>query len=256
MQKQLATIDLNADVGESFGRWHLGEDATMMRFVSSVNIACGFHAGDPSTMRRSCADAAVAGVQIGAHPAYRDLAGFGRRFMDVDPAELRDDVIYQIGALAQLASVEGTTVSYVKPHGALYNAISHHSTQAQAVVDAVLSVDPNLSLLVQPSSVVARLAADSGLRVVPEAFADRAYQADGSLLPRTKPGAVHSSVNAVIEQCLDLALRQEVKAVDGTRVALDAQSICLHGDTPGAVPMALAVREALSRAGVEVRSFP
>lgn len=255
MEKVLKIIDLNADVGESFGRWSLGDDAALMGYATSVNIACGFHAGDPSGIRQTCSAAATAGVQVGAHPSYRDLAGFGRRFIEVDPHELRDEIIYQIGALKQMAAVAGTEVSYVKPHGALYNAIVHHSAQAQAVVDAVLAVDPTLPLLVLPNSEVAKIARTAGLRVVAEAFADRGYQADGTLLPRNQPGAVLDSVEAVIAQCLDIAVRGQVSAVDGGLIPLDVQSICLHGDTPGALTMARAVSQALTRAGVNVTSF-
>lgn len=251
----LPGIDLNADVGESFGRWPLGDDAAVMASTSSANIACGFHAGDPSGIRRACAAAAAAGVVVGAHPGYRDLAGFGRRFIDMEPAELRDETIYQIGALRALAAAEGVTVSYVKPHGALYNAIVHHGGQAQAVVDAVLAVDPAMPLLVAPDSQVARLAGAAGLRVVTEAFADRGYNADGTLMARSLPGAVLHDVDAVVAQCLDIALRGEVTAVDGSKVAVSAESICLHGDTPGAVAMAAAVRRAFVEAGVAIRSF-
>jgi len=247
-------IDLNADVGESFGHWRLGDDAAVMASVSSVNIACGFHAGDPTTIRRTCADAAAAGVVVGAHPAYRDLAGFGRRFIDMDPAELANDVIYQIGALAALARAEGTRVAYVKPHGALYNAVVRHTAQAQAVLDAVLAVDPELPLLVLPGSEIARLAAAAGVRTVPEAFADRAYNPDGSLVSRAHPGAVLGEA-AAMAQAVGIAVRGEVAAIDGTRVAVAARSICVHGDTPGAVAMAAAVRRALLDAGVPIRGF-
>ena len=160
----MATIDLNSDVGESFGRWTLGDDTAMFRSVSSANVACGFHAGDPSVIRRTCREAVAAGVVIGAHVGYRDLAGFGRRFLDIDPIELADDVVYQIGALQALAAVEGGTVRYVKPHGGLYNAIVAHTAQAKAVVDAVKSVDPNLPILGLPGSEVLRLAEAAGLR--------------------------------------------------------------------------------------------
>jgi len=248
-------IDLNSDVGESFGQWIMGQDAAVMASTSSVNVACGFHAGDPSTMRATCAEAARTGNTIGAHPGYRDLAGFGRRFLDIDPGELRDELIYQIAALQGMAAVEGTAVRYVKPHGALYNAIVHHTGQAQAVVDAVRAVDPALPLLVLPHSAVGRLAAAAGLRTVTEAFADRAYNADGTLVPRTQPGAVLHSMEAVIAQCLGIALRGEVTAVDGSVVPVVAESICVHGDTPGAVMMAAAVKGALADAGVGIGSF-
>lgn len=248
-------LDLNADVGESFGQWQLGDDEAIMAQVSSASIACGFHAGDPSAMSRTAAAAAAAGVAVGAHPGYRDLAGFGRRFIDVDPAELRSEIIYQVGALQALARAAGTRVRYVKPHGALYNAIAHHTAQAGAVVSAVLALDPALPLLVAPGSEVQRLAREAGLTVPAEAFADRAYNPDGTLVPRTLPGAVLHSVDAVVAQALDIATRGEVTAVDGSRIALKVQSLCLHGDTPGAVAMAAAVRMALEGAGVAIRSF-
>lgn len=248
-------LDLNSDVGESFGQWRLGDDAAIMAHVSSANIACGFHAGDPWTMRRSCAIAAANGVTIGAHPGYRDLAGFGRRFMDVAPVELTQELIYQIGALATLARAEGTSVRYVKPHGALYNAIVHNTAQAQAVVTAVHEVDPGLALLVSPGSQAQLLGERAGLRVVTEAFADRSYNPDGTLVSRNVPGAVHHRVEDVVAQSLDIALHGQVSATDGSRVLVSAHSLCLHGDTPGAVAMARAVREALVDAGVTIGSF-
>ncbi|WP_038469500.1 LamB/YcsF family protein [Arthrobacter sp. PAMC 25486] len=251
----MTAIDLNADVGESFGPWRLGDDAAIFMQVSSASIACGFHAGDPRTMRKSCAAAAAAGVAIGAHPSYRDLAGFGRRFLDVDPEELRDEVLYQVGALQAMARAEGTSVRYVKPHGALYNALVHHTAQAEAVVSAMLELGPALPLLVSPGSEAGRLAAAAGITVVAEAFADRAYNPDGTLVPRTQPGAVLHDVDAVVTQGLRIAVDREVIATDGTRVPLDVQSLCLHGDTPGAVAMASAVRAALDSAGVAIRSF-
>lgn len=248
-------LDLNADVGESFGRWRLGDDAAIMAQVSSANIACGFHAGDPGTMRRSCATAAANGVSIGAHPGYRDLAGFGRQFIEIDPDELTQELIYQIGALAAMARAEGTTVRYVKPHGALYNAIVHHTAQAQAVATAVHEAGPGLALLVSAGSQAQLLGEQAGLHVVTEAFADRAYNPDGTLVPRTLPDAVHHLVEDVVAQSLDIALHKEVTAIDGSRIPVSAESLCLHGDTPGAVAMAGAVRAALTDAGVTIASF-
>ena len=175
----MTTIDVNSDVGESFGRWTLGDDAAMMAAVTSANVACGFHAGDPTTLRRTCQDAAAAGVVIGAQVGYRDLAGFGRRFIDMDPVELADDIVYQIGALQALAAVAGSRVSYVKPHGALYNTAVHHEVQARAVVDAVRSVDPALPVLGLPGSRLLALAEAAGLRAVTEAFADRGLHPGG-----------------------------------------------------------------------------
>jgi UPF0271 protein len=230
----MATIDLNSDVGESFGRWSLGDDTAMFRSVTSANVAC---------------------VTIGAHVGYRDLAGFGRRFLDIDPGELADEVVYQIGALQALAAVEGGTVRYVKPHGGLYNAIVTHTGQAQAVVDAVKSVDPDLPILGLPGSEVLRLAEAAGLRAVPEAFADRAYNPDGTLVSRTLPGAVLADPALVTEHVLRMASDSAVRTVDGSILKIRAESICVHGDSPGAVTMAAAVRQALSDAGIVTAAF-
>ncbi|WP_115788422.1 LamB/YcsF family protein [Arthrobacter silvisoli] len=251
----MASIDLNSDVGESFGRWTLGDDSAMFDSVSSANVACGFHAGDPSVIRATSAKAVQAGVVIGAHVGYRDLAGFGRRFLDVDPAELADDVVYQIGALQALAATAGARVKYVKPHGGLYNAIVKHTAQAQAVVDAVKAVDPSLPILGLPGSEVLRLAEKAGLRAVTEAFADRAYNPDGTLVQRTLPGAVLHDPAEVAEHVLRMATEQRIMAIDGTILNVRAESICVHGDSPGAVAMATAVKSALSDAGVSIASF-
>jgi 5-oxoprolinase (ATP-hydrolysing) subunit A len=254
-ESQMTTIDLNSDVGESFGRWTLGDDAAMFDSVSSANVACGFHAGDPSVIRRTCRNAATAGVVIGAHVGYRDLAGFGRRFLDVSPVELADDVVYQIGALQALAAAEGARVQYVKPHGGLYNAIVSHTGQAQAVVDAVKSVDPGLPILGLPGSEVLRLAEQAGLRAVTEAFADRAYNPDGTLVSRSQPAAVLHDPAEVAEHVLRMATEGSVRAVDGSILKIHAESICVHGDSPGAVAMAAAVKSALEDAGVSIGSF-
>ncbi len=248
-------IDLNSDVGESFGAWTLGDDEAIVPLVSSANVACGFHAGDPGTIRRTCAVAARAGVTVGAHVGYRDLAGFGRRFLDVAPGELADDVVYQVGALQALAAVAGTSVRYVKPHGALYTAIVDHREQARAVVEAVVAVDPALPLLTLPGAVVGEEARAAGLRVVTEAFVDRAYTRAGTLVPRRVPGAVLHDVDAVAERAVRLAVERTVETIDGDVVAVEAQSLCVHGDTPGAVAMAAAVRSALAAAGVTVAAF-
>jgi len=251
----VASIDLNSDVGESFGHWTLGDDAAMFRSVTSANVACGFHAGDPSVIRRTCREATAAGVAIGAHVGYRDLAGFGRRFLDIQPNELADDVVYQIGALQALAATEGAKVRYVKPHGGLYNAIIHHTAQAQAVVDAVKSVDPGLPIMGLPGSEVLRLAGEAGLRAVPEAFADRAYNPDGTLVSRSEPEAVLSDPAEVAEHVLRMATEGSVRTIDGSTLKIRAESICVHGDSPGAVAMAAAVKSALGDAGVSIGSF-
>lgn len=249
------TVDLNCDLGESLGVWPLGDDATLLGLVSSANVACGFHAGDPTTMRRTCAGAATRGVAVGAHVGYRDLVGFGRRFLDVDPAELADEVVYQVGALGAVARAAGTAVRYVKPHGALYNAIVHHEAQAAAVVAGVRSVDPTLPLVALPGSVVARLARDAGLRVVTEAFVDRGYRADGTLVPRREPGALVTDPALAAERAVRMAVDGVVRAADGTDVRLDVETLCVHGDTLGAVATARAVRAALADAGVDVEPF-
>ncbi|XAZ31510.1 5-oxoprolinase subunit PxpA [Paenarthrobacter ureafaciens] len=251
----MAIIDLNSDVGEAFGRWTLGDDEAIFRSVSSANVACGFHAGDPGVIRATCEKAVEAGVVIGAHVGYRDLAGFGRRFLDIDPKELADDVVYQIGALQALAAVSGGRVEYVKPHGGLYNTIVKHTAQARAVVEAVKSVDPNLPILGLPGSEVLRLAEEAGLRAVSEAFADRAYNPDGTLVSRSQPGAVLHDPVEVAEHVLRVATEQSVRTIDGSVLTIRAESICVHGDSPGAVAMATEVKSALIDAGVSIGSF-
>ncbi|WP_265445947.1 LamB/YcsF family protein [Flexivirga meconopsidis] len=247
-------IDLNADVGESFGRWRLGDDEALLRIVTSANVACGFHAGDPATLVRTCAAAAAEGVRVGAQVGYRDLAGFGRRFIEVAPDDLYADVAYQIGALDAIARTQGTRVSYVKPHGALYNAIVHHETQAAAVVAAVRAVDPQLPLVGLPGSVVLEKASAAGTPVIREAFVDRAYTAEGTLLPRSQDGAVLDDPEQVAARAVRMAVQHQVTAIDGSTVAVDADSLCVHGDSPGAVAMARAVRAALDSAGVSVEA--
>jgi UPF0271 protein len=238
-------MDLNADLGEGFGVWRLGDDGALLDVVTSANVACGFHAGDATTMRRVCAAAASRGVAVGAQVGYRDLAGFGRRRIDYDPAELRDDIVYQVAALDGFARVAGTRVRYVKPHGALYNTAAVDDRQASAVVAAVVDYDASLPVLCQPGSVLAAAAAAAGLIVVAEGFADRGYRADGTLVPRSAPGAVLHDAAAVVTQAVRMATSSEVVAVDGTVVGCQVRSICVHGDTPGAVELAGRVRAAL-----------
>ncbi|MBG6218088.1 UPF0271 protein [Arthrobacter sp. CAN_A6] len=251
----MPSIDLNSDVGESFGTWILGDDAAMFRHVSSANVACGFHAGDPSTIARTCRDAVAAGVTIGAHVGYRDLAGFGRRFLDCSATELADDVLYQLGALQALAQAAGAGIRYVKPHGALYNTIVHHEVHAQAVVDAVHAFDPGLPLLLLPEAVARSRAEARGMTALSEAFADRAYNPDGTLVPRREDGAVLHDSRQIADNMVRLATEGRITARDGSVFDVRADSICVHGDTPGAVAMAGAVRTALEEAGVSVRSF-
>ncbi len=251
----MTTIDLNSDVGESFGNWTLGDDEALMPLITSANVACGFHAGDPRTLRRTCTHAAAHGVSVGAQVGYLDLAGFGRRFIDVDPIELTDDIIYQIGALQAIAAASGTSVRYVKPHGALYNAIVHHRAQARAVVEGVLAVDPSLPLLGLAGSAVLELAEEKGLRTIREAFADRAYTPQGTLVSRREPGAVLHDPEQVAARMVRLVTDGVLTAGDGTEVAVSADSICVHGDSPDAVRMAARVRAALTRAGVTIGAF-
>jgi UPF0271 protein len=251
----MTTIDINADTGESYGRWKLGDDDAMFEFISSANVACGFHAGDPLTLRTVCASAVDSGVVIGAQVGYPDLAGFGRRFIDMDPDELTAAVIYQIGALDGLARAAGGRVRYVKPHGALYNTVVHHQKQARAVVDAVLAYDADLPLLGLPGSTILHIAEDLGLRAVREAFADRAYTADGGLVDRRVPGAVLHDPEVVAGRVVRLAVEGWVEAFDGTDLACEVDSICLHGDTAGAVGLASAARKALADAQVDVEPF-
>ncbi len=248
-------IDLNADVGESFGAWRLGDDEGMLGLVTSANVACGFHAGDPLTLRHACELAAARGVAVGAQVSYADLAGFGRRFIDVPSEALTADVLYQLGALSAMCRVAGTRVRYVKPHGALYNATVHHEGQAAAVLAAVAAYDRSLPVLGLPGSALLRLAAEAGLRAVPEAFADRGYAADGTLVPRSAPGALVTDADDVAARVLRMVREGVVTSVDGADVAVEAESICLHGDTPDAVGLARSVRAALADAGVAVAAF-
>lgn len=251
----MPTIDLNADLGEGFGQWRLGDDDALLQVVTSANVACGFHAGDPGLMRRVCAVAADRGVAVGAQVGYRDLAGFGRRRIDYDLGELRDDVIYQIGALAGFGRVAGTRVRYVKPHGALYNTAAVDEGQASAVVAAVTDFDADLPVLCQPGSVLATAAAAAGLTVIGEGFADRGYRADGTLVPRSAPGALIPEPAEVAARAVRMAVEGVVVAVDGTSVPCAVQSICLHGDTPGAVELARRVRAAMTAAHLDVQPF-
>jgi UPF0271 protein len=248
-------IDLNADLGEGFGVWRLGDDDALLELVTSANVACGFHAGDPATMRRVCTRAAAAGVAVGAQVSYRDLAGFGRRFIDVEPADLADDVLYQLAALDGIARAVGTRVSYVKPHGALYNAAVTHQGQARAVVDAVLAFDRRLPVLGLPGSALLRAVEATGMRPVAEGFADRGYAPDGSLVPRREPGALIEDPAVVADRAVRMATDGVVVAVDGTPLLMPVESVCVHGDTPGAVELARAVREALVAAGLRLQPF-
>ncbi|MFC7485701.1 LamB/YcsF family protein [Knoellia sp. CPCC 206453] len=248
-------IDLNSDLGEGFGRWTLGDDEAMLELVTSANVACGFHAGDPSILRRVCARAAERGVSIGAQVGYRDLAGFGRRHMDVDPAELVNELLYQIGALDGIARVEGSRVTYVKPHGALYNDAASNAVTAAAVAEAIALYDRSLPLVGLAGSELLVAAKGAGLPGVAEAFADRAYTAQGLLVSRREEGAVLHDPATIAARCVRLVTEGTVVAIDGSTVSVAAQSICVHGDTEGAVAITVAVREALEAAGVGIQPF-
>jgi UPF0271 protein len=246
-------IDLNADLGEGFGIWSLGDDAALLDVVTSANVACGFHAGDPITMVRVCQQAAERGVSVGAQVGYRDLAGFGRRRMDVPTDELTADLLYQAGALQACARAAGTRVSYLKPHGALYNTAADDLEQARAVARAA-ALAGDLPVLGLPGSALATAVEAVGLRFVSEGFVDRAYTPNGRLVARTEPGAVHDDPSAAISQARELAAGR-VTAVDGVLLSMPVQSLCLHGDTPGAVQLARAVRAAVLADGIDLVPF-
>ncbi|SBS74916.1 conserved hypothetical protein [uncultured Mycobacterium sp.] len=251
----MPTVDLNADLGEGFGAWELGDDAAMLDIVTSANLACGFHAGDPAGLARTSRAAAERGVRIGAQVSYHDLAGFGRRFIDVAPADLTAEVIYQIGALQALARVAGSDVAYVKPHGALYNTIVTHREQARAVAEAVHAVDPGLPVLSLAGSVFFEEARRLGLRTIAEAFADRAYRPDGTLVSRREVGAVLHDAEQIAERVARMVHSGQVQAVDGSSIDVRVESICVHGDSPGAVNIATKVRDRLLRDDVELAAF-
>ncbi len=251
----MTAIDLNSDLGESYGAWRMGDDDTMLAIVSSANVACGFHAGDPAGIWKTVKAAADKGVSIGAHVSYPDRVGFGRRDMDVTSGELIADVIYQIGALKGMAAAAGVTVGYVKPHGALYNRIAHDPIQGQAVIDAIKAIDPSLVLMGLANAPILKLAQDSGLQTVAEAFADRAYTPDGQLVSRREQGAVLHDAQLIARRMLQLARQGTLEAIDGSTITIDAQSICVHGDSPGAVAIAQEIRRAFEADGITVRSF-
>ncbi|MEN8503573.1 MULTISPECIES: LamB/YcsF family protein [Paraburkholderia] len=251
----MASIDLNSDLGEGFGAWRMGDDSSMLGIVSSANIACGFHAGDPAGIFSVLAEAKRKGVCVGAHVGYRDLVGFGRRQMDPTSPELIGDVIYQIGALKGLATAAGTSVRYVKPHGALYNTIAGDARQGADVISAIQSIDPSLILVVLAGSRLVKQARTAGLNVVSEAFADRAYNADGSLVDRRVAGAVIHDHDEVARRMVRFVKEGVITAIDGTNIELEAQSICVHGDNQTAVICAQTLRESLLASGVEITPF-
>lgn len=251
----MVAIDVNSDLGESYGVWRLGDDDAMLEIVTSANVACGFHAGDPSVLRAACTRAVKCDVAIGAQVSYPDLIGFGRRHLDMAPAELRDAVLYQLGALDAFAQVAGSQIAYVKAHGALYHAATTDPTLARAVVDAATEYDSSLAILGLPNSELLYAADRAGLEAVAEAFADRAYRPDGGLVSRRETGSVLTDPDEVAQRAVRIVVDNEVVAIDGTIVSVRARSICVHSDTPGAVELARAVRSALDAAGVGVYRF-
>lgn len=253
-----ANIDLNSDLGEAFGPWSMGDDLALLDIVTSANIACGFHASDASVMFETCTAAAQRGIRIGAHVAYRDLAGFGRRRMDYSHRELRAETLYQIGALAACAKAAGTEVSYVKPHGALYNRIAVDEEQAAAVAEAMLLAreicGDGLAIMAQAGSVIEALSRESGIPVLREAFADRAYNADGTLVSRTHEGSVITDADDVVKRVIAMAKGEAIATIDDEPLSVAADSICVHGDTPGAVDLSRRIRDGLIGAGVSISS--
>ena len=251
----MPVIDLNSDLGESFGAWKMGDDEAMLGIVTSANVACGFHAGDPAGILRTLRGARENNVAVGAHVGYRDLAGFGRRNMEPSSDELIGDVIYQIGALKGLATAAGVAVTYVKPHGALYNTIAFDARQANDVISAIRAVDASLALVALAGSPLIDQAREAGLTVIAEAFADRAYTPQGKLVSRREKGSVLHDPDLVARRMLQLVTEGTVEAIDGQSTHIEAQSICVHGDSPDALAMARQVRKTLEAAGITLRSF-
>ena len=247
-------VDVNADVGESFGAWSMGNDAALVPLVTSANIACGFHAGDPGVMRATVGLAREHGVAIGAHPGLPDLSGFGRREIQVTPSEVEDLVVYQIGALAGVAAAQGVELRHVKPHGALYNMAARDAALADAIARAVVSVDRTLVLFALSGSALIDAGVRAGLRTASEVFGDRAYAADGTLVSRRHPAAIVHDPKTVTSRLLQMVKAGTVEAIDGAQVSLRAETICVHGDTPRAVEMVRSLREALSEAGIALRA--
>ena len=245
-------IDLNADLGESFGAWRMGDDAGVMPWITSANIACGFHAGDPVAMRATVALCVEHGVAIGAHPSLPDLQGFGRREMKVTPNEVYAQTLYQMGALHALAEAAGAHLHHVKPHGALYNMAARDRALADAIAAAVRDFDPTLILVGLAGSALVDAGRDAGLPVQREGFCDRLYASDGSLAPRSVAGAVIEDVDAAVAQAVSIAIRNEVAVLDGSRIRIEADTLCVHGDRPSAALFAERLRRALEHAGVRI----
>ncbi|HEX4883195.1 MAG TPA: 5-oxoprolinase subunit PxpA [Casimicrobiaceae bacterium] len=249
----MKSIDLNCDMGESFGAWTMGDDASIMPLITSANIAAGFHAGDPATIRATVRLAVACGVAVGAHPSLPDLAGFGRRVMNVSPTEVYDLVLYQAGAVAAFARAAGTSLHHVKAHGALYNMAAKDAGLADAIAGAVKDLGPGVMLYGLSGSAMLEAAARHGVRTVAEVFADRSYQADGSLTPRGRPGAMITDEHRAVAQVLSMVEHGTVRSIDDVDVPIRAGTLCLHGDQPGAVAFARAVRKAFAERGIEVK---
>ena len=245
-------IDLNADLGESFGAWRMGDDAGVMPWITSANIACGFHAGDPLTMRATIALCAQHGVAIGAHPSLSDLQGFGRREMKIPPDEVYAQTLYQLGALHALTKAAGTQLHHVKPHGALYNMAARDRALADAIAIAVRDLDPLLILVGLAGSALVDAGRDAGLTTQREGFCDRRYRADGSLTPRSEPGAVIENIDTAVAQAVSIATRGEALTGDGQTVRIEADTLCVHGDRANAAAFAEHLRRALESAGVQI----
>ena len=246
-------IDLNGDLGESYGRWRVTDEAALVPSLTSVNLACGFHAGDPSALRVAIRLAATHRVAIGAHPSYPDLRGFGRVPMALPPHQIRDDVLYQLGALQALCHAEGEPLRHVKPHGALYHAVCEDPATAEAVAEAIAAFDAGLPVMVRAGSRAEDVMEEAGLRVLPEAFLDRAYLPDGGLVPRHRPGALLGDVDEIAERAVRLARDGLVTAVDGSTLRLAPATLCLHGDGVSSASVARRVRDALAAAGVRLQ---
>src|SRR5262245_49755857 len=248
-------IDINSDMGESFGAYSIGHDAGLMQSITSANVAAGFHAGDPSVLRDTIRAAKANGVAVGAHPGFPDLVGFGRRELNVTPREAEDLVLYQIAAVAGVAAAEGVELQHVKPHGALFNMAVRNAELAAAIARAVAAFDRSLILFGLPGSEILAAGRAAGLRVAAEVFADRAYEPDGSLASRRKPGAVIHDADAVVARAVRMAKERTVVAIDGTVVPLVAETICVHGDTPGSDVLAARIRAGFEAAGVTVKAI-
>jgi UPF0271 protein len=250
-----ATLSLNTDIGEGYGAWAIADDEALLGLVTDANLACGFHASDPDIMRRTCRTARQRSVAVGAQVGFRDVLGFGRRFIEVPRATLSNDVLYQLGALSAFTSVERTPIAYVKVHGALYHAAVRHDSYALAIIDAVLDFDAGLPVLCQPDTTFWRAVRDAGLGTIAEGYLDRAYTADGLLVPRGQPGAVITDPEVAAQRAVRIATERTVTAIDGTVIDMPVDSVCVHSDSPGAPELAAAVRQALTEAGVTLRSL-